>query len=76
MQIEKAGFVKRPYNYRGWYAEMLGNADGKGSSWIFLRPRKEFAGDKRQLSFFDISLDGLYKQLEELYIEIDWIEDS
>jgi len=74
--IEKEGYVKSPYNYRGWHVEMLGDADGKGSSWIFVRPKKDVAGDPRALSFFAPTVAGVYKQLEELYIEVDWTWDN
>ena len=75
MFIHKSGKVKKPYNYINWYAEILGNADDTGGFRIMIwkeKEQKDSIENYNHLHFWDITEEGVYKQLKEFYIEIEW----
>ena len=65
--------VRTPYNYRTWYAEMLG-LGGTGGFHLFLMKDREQQNVEyyNYMHFWDVTEEDLYKQLEELFIEIEW----
>ena len=69
MRIDKEGKVKKPFEYKHWYAEMTGNTDDTGGFYVILCKNRE---SKHELLFWDVTTEGIDSQLEEKGIDIEW----
>ena len=72
--IHKSGCVKTPYKYRNWYAEICGDTNDTGGFHLLLAKATEQNNVEgyNYLHFWDVTEKAVYKQLQELYIEIEW----
>jgi hypothetical protein len=78
LYISKSGKVKAPYNYREWYAEIVGNTNDTGGFHLMFWKKKEQSKSiegYNYLHFWGITKEDVYEQLKALYIEVEW-DDS